>query len=116
MGVRLEDMNELFGDATTAMPTPVTQTERDSLVGFNSPVPSLDIHRPPGQFSAESAIPGLSIDPPATVGSSSNNKNDTQDGQNRSEGLGGWISNMLNRGKDSSKSSQYRRLDQDEEA
>lgn len=114
MGVRLEDMNELFGDATTAMPTPVTQAERQSLVGFNSPVPSLDIHRPHGQFSADNAIPGLNIDPP-TMGSSSNNKNNAQDDQSRHEGLGGWISNMLNRGKDSSKSSQYRRLDQDEE-
>ncbi|KAJ5928023.1 Mitochondrial substrate/solute carrier [Penicillium verhagenii] len=63
-GVRLEDMNVLFGDASTAMPTPATDGERGSLIGGGSPVPSLDIRRPYGQFGTESAIPGLDIDPP----------------------------------------------------
>ncbi|KAJ6186332.1 hypothetical protein N7519_007633 [Penicillium mononematosum] len=58
-GVRLEDMNDLFGDASTAMPTPATQGERGSLMGAGSPVPSLDLRRQYGQFGAESSIPGL---------------------------------------------------------
>jgi hypothetical protein len=117
-GVRLEDMNVLFGDATTAMPTPVTQGERDSLIGVNSPVPSLDLYRQPGQFTSDSAIPGLSIDPPTIRdhGAKVGNGDQAGDLEGRSEGLGGWISNMLGRNKDPAKRSQYRRVDQDEES
>lgn len=114
-GVRLEDMNVLFGDATTAMPTPVTQGERDSLIGVNSPVPSLDLHRQPGQFTSDSAIPGLNIDPP-TIGQDNTGKAGNGDSEDRSEGFGGWISSMLSRNKDQAKRSQYRRVDQDEES
>lgn len=112
-------MNTLFGDATTAMPTPVTHGERDSLIGINSPVPSLDLHRQPGQFTADNAIPGLSIDPP-TIRQDNDGKSGPGDqagnSDERGEGLGGWISTMLNRNKDPAKRSQYRRLDQDEES
>ncbi|OKL57168.1 hypothetical protein UA08_07700 [Talaromyces atroroseus] len=118
-GVRLEDMNVLFGDATTAMPTPVTQGERDSLIGVNSPVPSLDLHRQPGQFTSDNAIPGLSIDPPTIGpdhGAKVGNGDQPGDSEGRSEGFGGWISNMLGRSKNPAKRSQYRRVDQDEES
>ncbi|KAJ9198505.1 hypothetical protein DTO166G4_3420 [Paecilomyces variotii] len=116
-GVRLEDMNVLFGDASTAMPTPAAQAERGSLIGAGSPVPSLDIRRQPHQFGAESAIPGLDIEPP-NINGSSNGKHGRDD--DRSEGIGGWISNMVNRNRNAgakggSSSSQYRRLGQDEE-
>lgn len=120
-GVRLEDMNLLFGDATSTMPTPATQAERGSLIGVGSPVPSLDIRRQQGQFGAESAIPGLEIDPP-TISNENNGKfghrASRDDGGGRSEGIGGWISNMVSRNKDSGKkghNSQYRRLGQEEE-
>ncbi|KAL1968764.1 hypothetical protein VTN77DRAFT_1590 [Rasamsonia byssochlamydoides] len=120
-GVRLEDMNLLFGDATSAVPTPATQAERGSLIGVGSPVPSLDLRRQQGQFGAESAIPGLDIDPP-NISSDNSGKfgsRVTRDGgDSRSEGLGGWISNMISWNKGPAKngsSSQYRRLDQDEE-
>lgn len=108
-------MNVLFGDATTAMPTPVTQGERDSLIGINSPVPSLDLHRQHGQLTAENAIPGLNIDPPA-IGQNNNGKPSSVGPSGESQGFGGWISSMLNRNRDPAKRSQYRRVDQDEES
>ena len=118
-GVRLEDMNILFGDATTAMPTPATEGERGSLIGAGSPVPSLDIRRPYGQFGTESAIPGLDIDPPSFSqdGPSKASRQDAQLSSSRGEGFGGWISKMVNRnrGGSSASQSQYRRLGQGEE-
>lgn len=103
------------------MPTPATEGERGSLMGARSPVPSLDICRPHGQFGADSAIPGLDIDPPnlSYEGGSKPSRSDSQQGNgDRSEGIGGWISNMVgrHRGADPSSSSQYRRLEQGGEA
>lgn len=118
-GVRLEDMDLLFGDATTTMPTPITQAERGSLIGAGSPPPSLDLRRAPGQFGAEAAIPGLEIDPPH-IHMDGNGKplpQSQRDGSRRGEGIGGWISNIVTRNKDSARtdnSSQYRPLDQDD--
>ena len=110
-------MDQLFGDATTAMPTPATQAERDSLMGVGSPVPSLDIRRTPGQFGAEAAIPGLDIDPPDT--SIENGKPQTSsrnEGSRATEGIGGWISKMVSRSKGQGKGNEaYRRLEQDED-
>ncbi|KAJ5710712.1 hypothetical protein N7488_004868, partial [Penicillium malachiteum] len=112
-GVRLEDMNVLFGDATTTMPTPATEGERGSLIGAGSPVPSLDIRRPYGQFGAESSIPGLNIDPPSFSpheGPSRSGHAGSHPGSSRGEGFGGWISNMVSRQRTSSQS--YSRLEQ----
>lgn len=99
-------MNSLFGDATSVMPTPATLAEAESLFSRGSPVPSLDIRRQ--NITADNAIPGLDIDPPSSVG-----KGET------SEGVGGWISNMVKRakgnGEGDSQSGKYKRLDQDEE-
>lgn len=99
--IRLEEMDQIFGDATTAMPTPAQEAEVESLMGGRSPVPSLDIRRGiAGHFSADHAIPGLDIDPPA------NGKLDGDDmsgrtatvenerGGAREEGIGGWISRL----------------------
>lgn len=113
-------MNILFGDATTAMPTPATEGERGSLMGAGSPVPSLDIRRQYGQFGAESAIPGLDIDPPSLShdGPSKPGRPDSQTGSSRGEGIGGWISNMVNRNRragSGTRQNQYRRLEQGEE-
>lgn len=84
-------MDQLFGDATTAMPTPAQHAEVDSLMSARSPVPSLDIRRDgrgPGQFSADSAIPGLDINQP-------NGDAQKQDKPStKGEGLGGWISRL----------------------
>ena len=104
-------MNALFGDATTAMPTPATQAESASLMGIGSPVPSLDIRRgPPGQFNAESAIPGLDIDPPHV---NVHNGKPQIGNDNRSEGIGGWISRMVGKGQ-KGEGEEYSRLGQDE--
>ncbi|KAJ5317290.1 hypothetical protein N7508_001798 [Penicillium antarcticum] len=118
-GVRLEDMNILFGDASTAMPTPATQGERGSLMGAGSPVPSLDLRRQYGQVSTENAIPGLDIDPPTPSqdGPSKRGRSNSRQGNARDEGIGGWISSMVNRNRGSgtgASSSQYRRLEQGE--
>jgi hypothetical protein len=104
--VRLEDMNALFGDATTTMPTPATQAERGSLMGVGSPG-SIDIRQgapQPGDFGADAAIPGLEIDPP-DVEIARNGKPVYADGprgrnvmsEDRSEGVGGWIGRMISR-------------------
>ncbi|GAQ11040.1 sugar transporter STL1 [Aspergillus lentulus] len=119
-GVRLEDMDVLFGDATTAVPTPATQAERGSLMSGGSPVPSLDIRRQYGQFGTESAIPGLDIDPP-NINTPENSKaaglNSLDESSGRPEGIGGWISNMVSRHRapgPQAKNNQYRRLGQEE--
>jgi len=107
--IRLEDMNSLFGDATSVMPTPATLAQAESLFsgGRGSPVPSLDIQG--GRHGPEGAIPGLDINPPDTEGQSSKSV--------PSEGIGGWISNMVSRGKGEpdSSSGKYRRVGQNDD-
>jgi hypothetical protein len=108
--IRLEDMNSLFGDATTVMPTPQTLAEAESLFsghGRGSPEP-LDIR-------SGGAIPGLDIDPPDLDDPKSLSKVEGETG----EGIGGWISNMVKRtkgnGEGDSSSGKYKRVGQDEE-
>ena len=107
-------MDQLFGDATTAMPTPAQHAEVESLMA-RSPVPSLDIRGRPGNFGADSAIPGLDINPPN--GDAESSKGRPRQIQSRNEGIGGWISRMVNRGKGDGKgggggAGVYRRLGQ----
>ncbi|KAI9807530.1 MAG: hypothetical protein M1825_005470 [Sarcosagium campestre] len=117
-GVRLEDMDEIFGDATTAMPTPATIAERSSLRGFGSPVPSLDMRRQ----GANQAIPGLDIDPPHVAIENGKPQLGGDDGASQREGVGGWISRMVknNKGDSNNKGSggsggRYRRLGDSED-
>jgi hypothetical protein len=120
--VRLEDMDTLFGDATTAMPTPATQAERGSLMGFGSP-DSMDIRRnafQPGAFSADAAIPGLDIDPP-NIEYDENGKPRYDRGRRREseggEGLGSWIGRMVSRTRQDNRGESrggYGRVGQDE--
>lgn len=111
-------MDQLFGDAVTAMPTPAQHAEVESLMGARSPVPSLDIRRGiSGNFTADNAIPGLDINPPAVeVG---NGKAQLpSDKPAKSEGVGGWISRMVQRTKGEGKSDGgdgYGRLGQDDD-
>lgn len=110
--VRLEDMNSLFGDASTAMPTPATLAEAESLFGDRSPVPSFRL----GEQGADGAIPGLDIDPPQVEVQDGKPILPKQDGSG--EGVGGWISNLVKKSKggdDASGSGQYKRIGQDEE-
>ena len=117
--VRLEDMDQLFGDATTAMPTPAQHAEVESLMSARSPVPSLDIRRGggPGNFTADNAIPGLDIDPPA-VPIENGKAQLPPDDPAKSEGLGGWISRLAQRTKGEGRADGgggYGRIDQDED-
>lgn len=115
--VRLEDMNSLFGDATSVMPTPETIAQAESMFsgeGRGSPVPSLDIRG--GRRAPDEAIPGLSIDPPEVEGG---NKDMSKAGTDNGDGIGGWISNMVKRTKgngegDSSRGGKYKQIGQDE--
>lgn len=110
--VRLEDMNSIFGDATTVMPTPETLAEAESLFGSaRSPVPSLDLRRQGGNLTSDNAIPGLDIDPPIEAAKSTLERQ-------QGEGVGGWISNIVHRargGGDEGASGQYKRVGQDED-
>ena len=85
-----------------------------------SPVPSLDIRRGrPGNFTADSAIPGLDINPPRDTDGKSPGLEEDGD-QSRGEGIGGWISRMVKRTKSDDKvvkgdGASYRRLDQEDD-
>lgn len=122
-GVRLEDMDALFGDSTAALGTPAAGTpslraQSDALVRTSSPIPGLDIrNRHPG-FGTSAAIPGLPIDPPDHT----TDPKRAGFASSRSGGIGGWISRMIGRGgrpgEGSSRNSsggQYRPLDQGED-
>ena len=121
--VRLEDMNALFGDATTAMPTPVAEAERGSLMGVGSPA-SMDIRRASpqlGHFAASDAIPGLDIDPPEMETGANGQPIPSSRGRSDQarEGFGGWIGRMVsrtrNRERSDSTRGQYGRIHQDDE-
>ncbi|CAK7267376.1 Ribulose bisphosphate carboxylase large chain [Sporothrix epigloea] len=102
-GVRLEDMDSLFGDASTAAGTPRSVTtprygdaESGSLLPPGSPVPSLDLRAAREPFGPSSAIPGLNIDPPSSIHEGvtpSNRRGDGGDGTGRS-GVSGWLSRV----------------------
>ncbi|KAM7208636.1 Sugar transporter domain containing protein [Naviculisporaceae sp. PSN 640] len=122
-GVRLEDMDALFGDSTNALGTPAANTpslraQSDSLVRTGSPVPALDIrNRQPG-FGASAALPGLPIDPPDHT----TDPKRAGFADSRRGGIGGWISRIIGRGGRPGEGSnrndsggQYRPLDQAED-
>ncbi|KAE9965460.1 hypothetical protein BLS_007631 [Venturia inaequalis] len=120
--VRLEDMNSLFGDATTVAPTPETLAEAESLFGSaRSPVPSLDLRRQgAGNITSDNAIPGLDIDPPdVKIKNGQPQLSRKSSSASNREGLGGWISNMVQRargnGEGDSSSAQYKSVNQDED-
>lgn len=102
----------LFGDAASAMPTPATHAERNALMGAGSPSPSFDIRGgPDGQF------PGLDAEPPV-LGANNGKPGRPAEGRGHGQGIGGWISNLVRRGRQGKKpddQGEYRRVDQDEE-
>ncbi|GAM82251.1 hypothetical protein ANO11243_002300 [Dothideomycetidae sp. 11243] len=111
--VRLEDMNSLFGDATTAAPTPQTLAEAESLFGRSSPVPSFRLG---GDENQDRNIPNIDLEPPEVP--EDGLKGMTSKDQDRGEGLGGWISNLVKKGKGEGSaggSGRYRRVADDEE-
>lgn len=105
--VRLEDMNSLFGDATTIAPTPETLAEAESfLSGNRSPVPSFRLGG--DEDNNDSQVPDIDLAP------GDEDQKPMKDGGN--EGVGGWISSIAKRNKSNgeSGSGKYQRVGQDE--
>ncbi|KZL69728.1 hexose transporter [Colletotrichum tofieldiae] len=109
-GVRLEEMDSLFGDASTVIGTPsIHAAENDSLMRAGSPIGSIDYRGRPGNFTANNAIPGLSLDPPDIPDGKG------QDGE-ASSTISGWVSRVVGRTRDqsSSGSGRYAPVNQDD--
>jgi hypothetical protein len=115
--VRLEDMNSVFGDGTSVMPSPATIAEAESLFSSTrSPVASMDLNRQ-RSITADNAIPGLDIDPPAVQVKDGRPVLSRQGSESRGEGLGGWISSMVRRTREDgdNQSGSYKRLGQEDQ-
>ncbi|KIH95210.1 hypothetical protein SPBR_03893 [Sporothrix brasiliensis 5110] len=101
-GVRLEEMDSLFGDASTTLGTPRSigtpvpgDTESGALLAPGSPVPSLDLRASRGQFGPSSAIPGLNIDPPSSLHEAPASRRGGGGGEGgSSRGVSGWLSRV----------------------
>lgn len=87
-------MNSLFGDATTMAPTPETLAQAESLFSGRSPPTSLHLGD-----EQDGQIPNIDLNPPEDVKGVA---------QERGEGLGGWISNLVKKG--NSGSGKYKRV------
>ncbi|KAI0433263.1 sugar transporter-domain-containing protein [Xylaria sp. FL1042] len=114
-GVRLEDMDSLFGDASTAIGTPGLRSEAGSLVRAGSPVPSLDLRGRP--LASDAAIPSLEIDPPAVNIVDGKPRPRLRSESRNSRGrVGEWLSRMVGQTRGSSSSpsdgARYAPLDQ----
>lgn len=98
-GVRLEDMNSIFGDATTTIGTPASAGTPafgpvdGSHVRAGSPVPSLDMRGRP-LLAEEQPFPGLDVDPPAV--NFVNGRPQYESGQAEG-GVAGWLSRVVGR-------------------
>jgi hypothetical protein len=114
--IRLEDMNSIFGDATTAAPTPQTLAEAESLFSGNrSPVPSFRLG------DQGEPIPEMDLQPP-DVEIQDGKPMLSKDTESQREGVGGWISNLVKRSKGEENgngngggSGKYQRIGQDEQ-
>ena len=85
------------------------------MSGARSPVPSLDIRRG-SNFTADNAIPGLDINPPA-VPVENGKPQLPPEAPSQNGGLGGWISRMAQRTRGDKKDGGggYGRLGQNED-
>lgn len=98
-GVRLEDMNSIFGDATTTIGTPASAGTPafgpvdGSHVRAGSPVPSLDMRGRP-LLADEQPFPGLDVDPPAV---NFVNGRPQYEGGQAEGGVAGWLSRVVGR-------------------
>ncbi|KXL50304.1 hypothetical protein M433DRAFT_432936 [Acidomyces richmondensis BFW] len=111
--VRLEDMNSIFGDASTVAPTPQTIAEAESL--FSG-------HRSPESFrlggDQDDAVPDMDLQPPDVE--IQDGKPIIKDNEDKGEGVGGWISSLVKRtkgddGANGSGSGKYRQVRQNEQ-
>ncbi|KAM3423741.1 hypothetical protein BST61_g1149 [Cercospora zeina] len=112
--VRLEDMNSIFGDASTMAPTPETLAQAESIFSGNRSPASFRL----GNEQEGEQIPDMDLQPPDV---------DVKDGKpvlhdgRSGEGIAGWITNVadrIKRGGDeasASGSGRYKRVGQDDE-
>ncbi|KAK3701576.1 Ribulose bisphosphate carboxylase large chain [Vermiconidia calcicola] len=106
--VRLEDMNSIFGDASTAAPTPATLAEAESLFSGNrSPVESFRLG------GNDEQIPDVDLQPPE-VEVQDGKAMLSKDSDSQREGVGGWISNLVkqSKGGETNGSGKYKRVGQ----
>lgn len=100
-GMRLEDMDSLFGDASTVMGTPSIQDETGSLMRAGSPVGSAR-----GTFGPSGGFPGFPADA-NDIDDDNKSQIQTSGGEDRS--VSGWLSRVVGRGRaDSTGSGQGR--------
>ena len=120
--MRLEDMDSLFGDASTAAGTPGLRSESDAFMRSGSPVPSLDLRGRPGGIGsggvppldpATGSIPPLDIDPPtvnmidgrpqyrSSPGPRPGFRSDSRDSRGR---VGEWLTRMVGQARGASSS------------
>lgn len=93
-GARLEEMDALFGDASTIAGTPSLRAETDSLLPPNSPIGSAVGSEYRGRpISATSGIPNMSLDPP-DVGSDGK---PLAPGGSEHPTVGSWLARVVNR-------------------
>ena len=105
-------MNSIFGDATTAAPTPATLAEAESLFSGRSPVSPFRLNEGSGY------VPEMDLQPPE-VEVQDGKPMLTKDNGSEREGVGGWISNIMKRNKsddgNGSGSGRYQRVGQNED-
>lgn len=82
--MRLEEMDSLFGDASTVMGTPSIHADTESLLRTGSPGPSRE-------------VPGMSLDAAAEMDDDNKSQIQTSGGEDRS--IGGWLSRIVARGR-----------------
>ncbi|QUC23976.1 uncharacterized protein UV8b_08217 [Ustilaginoidea virens] len=106
-GVRLEDMNSIFGDASTVMGTPSVHGDTESLMRAGSPGPSRDVNIEAGGDR------GGDMD-------DDHKSNNFQTSGGEDGSIGGWLSRIAARGRSPSISSgrqgRYAPLGQQDEA
>lgn len=94
-GVRLEEMDVLFGDASTVVGTPSLRAETESLMpSVGSPIGSAvgsDFRGRP-TFTSTSAIPNMPLDPPDE---GNDGKPSTPTGEPHT--VGSWLARVVNR-------------------
>ncbi|RYO86579.1 hypothetical protein DL766_003426 [Monosporascus sp. MC13-8B] len=109
-GVRLEDMDSLFGDASTAMGTPGIRSESDVNIRAGSPIPSLDLR---GRIASDANIPPVDIEPPTVnmIDGRPRYRSESRDSRGR---VGEWLTRMVgqNRGGSPASGARYAPIDQ----
>ena len=117
-GVRLEDMDSLFGDASTAAGTPGLRSESEAFRA-GSPIPSLDLRGRVGSGAgvggapSDAGIPPLDIDPPfvnmvdgrpqyrSSPQAQARFRSDSRDSRGR---VGEWLTRMVGQARGASSS------------